>query len=58
MIHDWLLIGIKDGKWTVLAQTGEAAIVHAADLIKKGLAKTGNKPFDKYIIVQGNILNV
>ena len=58
MIHDWLLIGIKDGKWTVLAQAGEGAIVHAAELIKKKLDKVGSLPFDKYIIVQGAILNI
>ena len=55
MIHDWLLIGIKDGKCTVLVQTGEAMIHYAATEIKK---KLGESAFDKYIMVQGAILNV
>jgi|WetSurSiteA1Bulk_404760.scaffolds.fasta_scaffold368425_1 hypothetical protein len=55
MIHDWLLIGIKDGKWTVLVQTGESKIHYAATEIKKRL---GEKAFDKYISMPGYILNV
>lgn len=55
MIHDWLLIGIKDGKWTVLVQTGEPMIHHAAKEIKKKLGATA---FDKYIAVPGHIVNV
>ena len=39
MIHDWLLIGIKDGKCTVLVQTGEAMIHYAATVIKKKLGE-------------------
>jgi len=60
-MHNWLLIGIKDGKWTVLVQTGEpesrsSPMLHyAAKKIKKQL---GDKAFDKYIAVPGFILNI
>ena len=54
-MDDRLLIGIKDGKWTVLVQCGAPNIHHAAKEIKK---KLGEKAFDKYISVVGNIVNV
>lgn len=55
MIHDWLLIGIKDGKWTILVQTGEVNMHYSAEAIKKRL---GESAFDKYIAVPGYIVNV
>lgn len=54
-MYDCLLIGIKDGKWTVLLQAGEPHIYNAAKKIKQ---KLGAEAFDKYIMVRGNLLNV
>jgi hypothetical protein len=57
-MNDYLLIGIKDGKMTVLAQAGEPTIIHTAGLLKKKQDEDGKLPYDKFIIVQGAILNV
>jgi hypothetical protein len=54
-MEDWLLIGIKDGKWSFLAQAGKPNIPPLAKEIKK---KLGTKAFDNYIMVPGNIVNV
>lgn len=57
-IPDYLLIGIKDGKMTVISQAGEPVILHAVDILRKKKQKEGKLPYDKYIIVQGSVLNV
>jgi hypothetical protein len=57
-IPDYLLIGIKDGKLTVLAQAGEPNIHSIAKAIQMKKEESGELPYDKFIIVCGAILNI